>query len=274
MSVDRLEESEFLKQLEAEHRAWLAAFDPQYLTNFDRLRKADFEAAMTEAGVRRMLQSFDVSVEPAEDLVGGQKRPDFLCRKYGHKFYVEVTNLSIKTVTAETGLSHIPKPGARNCGSLASSLWQACQRKTAQCVGLGHPVLIAVGTYHAWASSICLSEQDLDMLLTGQTSITWQVDPRTGSSDGETHLTTELYSAAFLKPAHDAIGFARSPVSGLLVCGGFDGPFSVLGLLHPNPDNRFDPLLLPDVSFGEVVINNSTRQLLTRWNGKTDDEEE
>jgi len=51
-----LQPNRFLDELVAEHRDWLSDHDDQYLKNFDKLINADYEAAMTEASVRRMLQ--------------------------------------------------------------------------------------------------------------------------------------------------------------------------------------------------------------------------
>ena len=65
-----LEPYEFLDELEGEHRSWLSAFDGRYLRKFEKLLKDHYEAAMTEAAVRRLLERHGVAVEPNEDPMG------------------------------------------------------------------------------------------------------------------------------------------------------------------------------------------------------------
>ena len=68
--VTLLQCNDLLNELESEHRRWLSSFHDQYLRNFEKVRNGNYEAAMTEAAVRRLLERHRVSVEPAEDLTG------------------------------------------------------------------------------------------------------------------------------------------------------------------------------------------------------------
>ena len=267
-----MEPCEFLNELEAEHREWLATFDDRYLRNWERLRDADYEAAMTEVSVRRILQYHDVAVEPNEDLTGSTRRPDFKCEKDGEKFYVEVTCIGIEKVVEQTGLPFPTEKGARDYGSLNDAFWGACKRKASQCGNLDLPTIVAVGTFHTSASMICLQKPHINMLLTGETKIAWKIDSRTGTAVGDSFQTTELRSAVFLCPDKDIdVGFARSSVSALLVCGlGVDPP-RTLGIQHPNPENRFDSAILPDIEFGEVEIDRESRQFHVNWPKGNDD---
>lgn len=221
-----MEPCEFLDELEAEHRAWLAPFDGQYLRNWEKLRDADYEAAMMEASVRRILQQRSVTVKPNEDLTGDTRQPDLVCEKDGERFYVEVTCIRIEKVVEETGLPHPSDERARNYRSLTDAFWGACKRKAKQCGTPDRPSIVAVGTFHEKASVICVEKPHLEELLTGETKIAWNIDRRTGSAVGDPYQTTELRSAAFLCFESDKdVGFARSSISALLVCNpGVDPP--------------------------------------------------
>jgi hypothetical protein len=262
----RLEPCEFLGTLEAEHCSWLVAFDAQYLRNFEKLYKADYEAAMTEAAVRRFLEEQHIDVQPAEDLSGKVQRPDFLCTASNSKFYVEVTCIAIQKVIDQTALPHPSQSGTQHDAPLNDALWSACRGKAAQCGDLDYPSLVAIGTHHSSASALCIKEPKVDMLLTGTTSISWNMDVRTGSKVGDVFLSTDLRSATFLRADPiNGIGFARSSVSGLLLCGFGILPHKVLGILHPNPARPFDRCLLPDVTFCEVAIDDASGTLSTHW---------
>jgi hypothetical protein len=54
----------FKVKLTKEHHAWLSAFNPLYLANWENILNTDEESALAEAGVRRLLQSYDITVEP------------------------------------------------------------------------------------------------------------------------------------------------------------------------------------------------------------------
>jgi hypothetical protein len=60
--------------------------------------------------------------------------------------------------------------------------------------------------------------------------------------------------------------FARSPISGMLLCGLFHQPEIVLGIRHPNADRPLDFDPLPGVPFCEVIIDQTTGVLSTKWN--------
>ncbi|MGA2618368.1 MAG: hypothetical protein ABSF26_12215 [Thermoguttaceae bacterium] len=98
----------FFDALADEHRIWLSTFDPQYLANWEKVLSGNEEAALAEAGVRRLLQGYRVRVKPNEDLRGMERRPDFHCETNGSGFEVEVTHISIEKATEITGLEDDP----------------------------------------------------------------------------------------------------------------------------------------------------------------------
>lgn len=267
----KLQRNPHMQALADEHRSWLSAFDPQYLVNWEKLLNADDEAAMTEAAVRRMLQRFAVTVEPNEDLVGRQQRPDFGCQSASYKFYVEVTHISIEKATTETGMPDEPT-GFSPFSPLNDAFFRACTGKAEQCSHANAPVLLAIGTWHGLAAMTTITRPMVNMLLTGQSKIAWTIDVATRQQLGDTFQTTEFYSAAFLKrDKTDNVGYARSSISGLLLIGvGFHRP-KVLGVLHPNPARAFDPHVLPGIEFAAVQVDLGSGQLHVSWAGGSDE---
>jgi hypothetical protein len=259
--------------LPAEHRAWLSGFDPRYLANWEKILAADEESALAEAGVRQLLQGYGARVEPNEDLTGAEQRPDFHCQSNGGGLEVEVTHISIEKATKVTGLVE-GQTGFRNYGSLNDAVFAACKGKAEQCAHACCPTLLAVVTFHFDVSAICLAKPHVETLLTGETQITWNMDMRTCQKVGDVYQSTELRSAAFLRPDMlQEVGFARSSISALVLCGlgarsrdvhGVWRPH-VIGVLHPNPARPFDPALLPSVEFGQVEIDRTSKQLHVRW---------
>ena len=264
----------FYDALADEHRRWLSTFDPQYLTNWEKTLVGDEEAALAEAGVRRLLQSHGARVKPNEHLTGAEQRPDFYCHSKGSGFEVEVTHISIEKATTKTGLAHPPTPGFGGFSLLNDAISKACKGKARQCGGADCPTLLAVATFHCLASMICLQKHFVGMLLTGETMGALDIDLQTGRSVGGVYRRTELRSAAFVRPDESQdVAFALSSISALLLCGlgaesqddqGVRSP-RVIGVLHPNAARPFNPGVLPHVKFGQVVIDRASRQLRVEW---------
>lgn len=255
----------YFDALEDEHRAWLAGFDRQYLRNWEKLLGVDEEAALAEAWVRRLLQKYTISVEPNEDLSGVNAQPDFRCFSGDNKFYVEVTCIPIDVAVEATGIPETPH-GFTPCQPLTDAVFAKCRGKASQCSNLDAPALVLIGTFHIHAARHTINKPIMNWVLTGEAKLAWDFDMATGTQVGDAYQTTEFHSAAFLRP-DDAqeVGYARSSISGLALCSLGSEPIRILGVLHPNPTRPFDPALLPDVEFGQVTIDRSTRQLHVNW---------
>ena len=266
-----LEPSPYWDEMEAEHRNWLLGFDAQYLRNWEKMRNGNREAGLCEAAVRRLLQKHSISVEPNEDLTGSEQRPDFRCTHIEGSFLVEVACITIETAVQETGLPHPFQPGCRGYRHLNDTIFKTCKGKAPQCGNASGPTLVAIGTFHFDASVLCFKKLFANMLLCGETSISWNFDTRTGQGVGETYQSTELYSAPFLRP-DERLSEARTSISGLLLCGfGIDPP-NALGVLHPGAIRPFNHRLLPDIDFGEVQIDRATGRLTTAWTDRNSEE--
>lgn len=260
-----------MQQLVDEHRQWLSTFHPQYLANWDRLFNDDDESAMTEAVVRRILEHYGVTVEPNEDLTGAVQSPDFRCVKANSQFYVEVTRISVAKATDKTGIDDV-QTGLSGFRPLNDAIFEVCRGKARQCGSADGPVLLAVGTWHGFAAMASFQKPIVNMLLTGETKMTWNLDITTGQQVGDTYQTTELYSAAFLRPdPTQDVGFARSSISGLLLIANGLLNFTPLGVLHPNPTHAFDSSVLPDIEFGAVEVDRESGHLRVRWSGGNDE---
>ena len=72
-----LQSNDYFVALGDEHCHWLSSFADQYLRNWEKVRAANYEAAMTEAAIRRMLQVHGIAVEPNEKLSSNCGGPDF-----------------------------------------------------------------------------------------------------------------------------------------------------------------------------------------------------
>jgi hypothetical protein len=270
-------------ELEAEHRHWLTTFDSQHQRDWENLLKADYEAALCEAAVRRLLQVAQITVQPNADLIGlaqygAERRPDYRCARTNPEgnFYVEVANIPIAKAVAETNLPHPFQSGPRNYRNLNKPIFDKCRKKTKQCSDTALPTLLAVGTFHYQASVICMTRRDADWLLTGETSISFMVNAETGAAVGDTFQTTKLDKASFLRPepASCSIREARTSLSGLLLCGFGCVTPNVVGILHPQAARPFDPGMLPGINFGQVIVDHSTGQLRTVWPDESDGGEE
>lgn len=256
--------NEHMQSLADEHRDWLTQFDPRYLVKWDNMLQSDNEAAMAEASVRQRLQQYGVNVEPNEDLDTGQQAPDFRCERSGIEFCVEVTTIRIETAERATGLPH-DRPYSGGGGFLNEKVFAKCVQKARQANSAVLPTLVAIGTWHGFAAMQFKQRPLMNMLLTGEAKMTWDINVNTGETS-DTYLTTNLYPAIFLKPDEDKSPVAtRESISGALLCAfGMPG-IEPLVILNPNANRTFDPAALPELEFGSVNIDHAQQQLSVEW---------
>ena len=172
---------------------WIEQHREHHAKTWAHRYKNDPEAAMCEAMFWGVLQDCDVDVEPGEAPADTRRFPDFRCHKDGKCFYVEVTCLRIDRVANHTGLVHGPSSGgAQSYSNLNSAIFNEVRQKTPQCANLDAPTLVAVGTFHFPASSICVQKHHIENLLTGDSLISWPVDTQTGGMVGKPFLSTQL----------------------------------------------------------------------------------
>jgi hypothetical protein len=249
-----------------EHHAWLRGFDRSHTGDWDYLLADNPEAALCEAAVRRILEQNGNVVEPAARLHGSRRSPDFRCGQARKTFFVEVTCISIERATERTGLAHRPHHfDFAGVGRLSDAIFHECRRKTPQCSGLPGPAILAVGTFHWYASYLCFERAEVELLLTGEPLLAQDVEATTGAPVGASYLATKLRSAAFLRPHGGWMSHARHPVAAILACGLGQDPPTVRCALHPKPVRPFDRALLPGVECCRLLPGYESGRLRTQW---------
>ncbi|MEN6404950.1 MAG: hypothetical protein ABFC77_00610 [Thermoguttaceae bacterium] len=266
--VGSLRTEAFFQRLKTEHQDWLSTFHPQYRTNWEKLINADEEAALAEARIRQLLQGHGIAVEPNEDLTGAMPSPDFRCNVDHYKFYVEVTCIPIAVAAEKTGIPYEP-PESFLIRPLNDAVFAKCCEKAPQCKNLDAPALVAIGTFHEAAATCTFTKKQLNWILTGEPKIGQMINSKTGKL-GDTRRITKLQNTTFLDP-HRENWLARRSISGVLLCGLAPEDSLAIGALHPNPARPFDPAILPQVEFAQVVVNQTSRQLRVDWPKENDE---
>lgn len=255
-------------RLQNEFVVWLKNFEQVHLKRWSRLRSTAPEAAMCEARYWEFLTAHGVAVSPFE-FIGRGPQPDFVCFKNNTKFYVEVTCILIQTATRATKLQHIPhQRGGGYYKCLNGQIFNEVKNKTPKCEGLDAPCVVAVGTFHFGASWLCITKQEIEQLVTGETELTVPIDPCQERAVGKGYHSTSLYSAAFLKPAFaDSAESARNPISALLIGGFGCDPAAIYGVAHPSPNRRIDPGLLNSIEWCRLRAGGIRSPLAAEWIG-------
>lgn len=248
---------------------WLEQYKDHHAKAWAQRYNNDPQAAMCEAMFWGVLHDCGVNVEPGEAPSSNPRRfPDFRCYKDDECFYVEVTCLRIDSVIKHTNLEEdLPPRGvAQLYSNLNSAIFNEVRQKTPQCANLNAPTLVAIGTFHFYASSVCVEKRHIEGLLTGDSMISWQIDTQEGSMIGEPFLSTQLEHAAFLKlNGTSEIAKARQPVSGILVGGFGCSPPNVLGLMHPFAIRPFHRQLLEKIEFCRLLKDDTKHTLSAEW---------
>jgi hypothetical protein len=240
------------------HRRWYDRFSAyDRLARWEGLLREQPEAAVCEAMVREELEQHVDVVFPREDVSTGG--PDFQCfqkQSAGQQhFYVEATCLTSDSVTRATHLDpHQRGPAYHHL--LTERFRDECRGKSKQLSGLDAPALLAIATLHGRAGSACFNEAAAKFILTSETRITQNFDPATGAGVGEIYLSTNMRKSAFQRPVKEmpwVLEDASRSVSGILLCPfGGSGPYSIVGVVHPNAVRPFDPEWLPRVAMFSV----------------------
>jgi hypothetical protein len=226
---------------------------------------SDNEAAMAEASVCRRLQQYGVTVEPNEDLDTSKQAPDFRCEHFGIEFCIEVACIRIETAENVTGIP-IEAPYQGGFSPLNLAVFNKCIQKARQSSSVDVPVLVAVGTWHGFAAMQFEVRPIVNMLLTGETKMTWDINIKTGETS-DTYQTTNLYPAIFLKPdAEKSPTAARESISGVLLCAFGMPDIEPLVVLNLNANRPFDSAALPELEYGSVaILHPAQQQLSVNW---------
>lgn len=247
--------TDIYKDVIESHISWLKGFSKERSGKWQILLNADPEAAICEACVRDILSEYVDTIQPNEDL--SQGGPDFLCKQDSDYFYVEVTCISIDSASKATELVHPTpfNPDASCYRHLTKRILDELRNKTPQCMNLDQPCILAIGTLHSQAGVLCMDEHAAEENLTGTSFVTAHIDTRTGRMIREPYEATDLRDSSFVrlgKSTTVSIEEARKTISAILLCALWHDPSRTIGLLHPNPNNKFRRELLPEIQFGKL----------------------
>jgi len=247
------------------HRIWIGVFGKQRLSRWEDLLNANPEAAICEAATRELLSGYGINIKPHEDVSFGG--PDFLCVKNNNLVYVEVTCITKEKITRKTTLDDSPR-GAAYYRLLTKTFLEELRNKVPQCSNLDAPCIVAIGTLHRQAGYKCFGKHAAEDLLTGTPLISMKFDHKKARGIGDIYQSTDLRDSAFIrfdKTLTGQIECARNPISAVLLCAFGYSPIKVVGVLHPNPNYKFDRSLLPDTEFCRLVKGYETDLLRVEW---------
>lgn len=248
-----------------EHRNWIKPFNNQYFENWENLLNNCDEAAICEAKTRQLLSKNNVLVTPYEDLSKGG--PDFMCEKNNKRFYVEVTCITIKKMSKQTGSLHNKEGPKHIVHSITEILRSEITQKVQQCCNLSAPRIIAIGTLHSQGHFYLTSDIAAQELLTGEQFISMKYDSEKGAAISKPRSTSVLKGSFGIrqdKKSPKNIEEARKSISAVLLCDYYSTSIQAVGVLHQNPLYEFDRSLLPEIKFCKLT-EFGNNQLKTEW---------
>jgi hypothetical protein len=229
---------------------YLLVKSPSNELPFRKRLATDPEAAQAEASVFQFLRQAGLNPHPDEDpTLGGV---DFICHpKDAASLHVEVTSISIETVTKHSGLTHPIVAGAAPSffSTITSQLLNEAINKAPQLQGKPGARVLAICSQHSWANVLCGTRAAVD-LLAGDSKIRVPI----GDEAKASYMALDLKNSAFFRfdKDHIAVEPARQSISAILLIALQPSTRAVVGLLHPAPAVPFDPNLLPKVPFAKV----------------------
>lgn len=261
----------FYDQLIGEHREWLMGFDKVHLDAWDKLFKYDnSEAALCEAGTRRLLQESGVSVEPYP-LGSNNRSPDFICRRNDDLFYLDATCIMKDTATRRSHLDDAKHNERTSYYSLLTdSHFRKIAKKVSQFENLNAPCVIAIGTLHFKAGVRCFNKMSAEEILTGKLGVSLPISKSAGAAIGDSRLSTSLEGSPFLKVRRiicdgPPVQPAWQTISAVILCPFNTDPMKCIGILHPKPNNKFGRDILPDVKFCRLKEGWENGYLEPKW---------
>ena len=247
------------------YAAFLNRVDETAARQWGNLCHNDLESASCEAYAWGLLSDFNVRVKPNNATNSHGMSVDFRCEKDRQTFYVEVTCIKSNTMTTATGLDdEFPSTSTTQTFEVpTNAVLRECKNKAKQCSEWDFPVLLFVGTFHSQGSTqFAPRKPAVDWILTGEPSISWDLDFSAEGEAGDTYLTTSGKDAAFLD---EEMKSARKSISGILLAGFGINPPNYCGVLHPEAVRPFDPAVLDRVPFGRLEIDRQANQVSVKW---------
>lgn len=231
---------DYIHFLETEH--------PNHIKQFSTRLRSLPDSAKSEAVsyyfFRSKIDQIIVSENPKS---GGL---DFECHVGSAKFLAEITHLSMKSVTTESGLPHEPTPG-RSSGwysKITPKLFNTINGKASQMSGYEYPTILVIASRHP-GTDLLFRSIFVEWLLTGEHKIEISTPQDAEDTEDTISEVTELEHSSFLRWNDDWETGCRSISSVLLFDISALDSVSIFGILHPNPNHSFSPELLPGIPF-------------------------
>lgn len=221
-----------------------------HCTQFLKRESSDPKAAQAEAAVFSWLWAEKLRPSLFEDT--GTGGPDFCCtHSAGNRFLVEATSLDSEMVSQRSGLpAKVTGPGGRAYALITEKLKAKAQSKALQLAGHGVPTALAIASDHAFAS-LLMDDLAAEYLTTSAPQINVPIGGVAPSyithdfKDSVFQRNTGLVwasGAPIVKPALRSIG-------AILLIAVDHREMRIVGLLHPDAANPFNPEWLPMIPF-------------------------
>jgi hypothetical protein len=236
-----------------------------HCTQFMKRENSDLKAAEAEAVVFSWLRA--EKLEPRLFEGAGTGGPDFICtHPGGDRFLVEATSLDSEMVSERSRLpAKITGPGGGAFGLITDKLKAKAQSKATQLAGHGLPTVLAITSDHAFAS-ILLNGLPAEYLMTSAPQINVPL------GGGPTYMSTDLRHSVFWRATGllDASGapiikLSLRSIGALLLIAADYREMRIVGLLHPDAANPFNPQWLPMIPFVKFAGAFSHTNVATEW---------
>jgi hypothetical protein len=234
-------------------------------TQFLKREKSDPAAAQAEAVVFSWLRAEKLEPRLFED--AGTGGPDF-CATHANteRFLIEATSLDSQMVAERSGLAaEITGAGGGAFGLITDKLKAKAQSKAKQLSGRGMPTVLAIASDHAFAS-ILMDSLAAEYLMTSAPQINVPI------GGGREYMSTDLKDSVFQRSTGllDTNGApiiqpSLRSISAILLMAVDHRKSQIVGLLHPDAVNPFNPQWLPMVPFVKFAGVFSLTNITTEW---------
>ena len=235
-----------------------------HCTQFLKRESSDPKAAQAEAVVFSWLRAEKLEPYLFED--AGTGGPDFCCIHCGNRFLVEATSLDSEAVSERSGLpAEITGHDGGAFALITEKLKAKAKDKARQLAGHGIPTVLAITSDHAFAS-LLMDRLAAEYLMTSAPQINV---PLNGAPH---YMSTNLKDAVFQRATGllDATGTpiirpALQSIGAILLISVYDREMRIVGLLHPDAANPFNPQWLPSVPFVKFAGVFPHTNISTEW---------
>ena len=236
-----------------------------HCTQFLRRENSDPKAAQAEAVVFSWLRAEKLEPRVFED--AGTGGPDFCGTHSGtNRFLVEATSLDSEMVEGRSGLpAEMRGAGGGAFALITEKLKAKAQGKAKQLSGKGMPTVLAITSDHAFAS-ILMDKLAAEYLMTSAPQINVPI------GGGREYMSTNLKDSVFQRSTGliDASGApiiksSLRSISAILLASVDHRESRIVGLLHPDAANPFNPQWLPMVPFVKFAVVSPHTNIVTEW---------